>query len=329
MRSTRTGRVDALPPLVGARTLAVGVAMLLLAAPIARAAEDDGTATVVVTTDILGSLVSELVGEAADVRVLMPSGSNPHTWEPSAREVELLLGADLIVSNGLDLEEGLTPVLESAAAEGVTWFEATDHVTLLQLDQPHEHDHEGESEEAASDTEGDDGVATDPHIWTDPTAMADVVDALAPVLVEAGIDVAAGAEVLVEELAALDARVAEILAAVPPEDRLLVTGHRSLGYFAERYGFEQVGSVVASLSTDAEPTPRELAELIEEIRTHDVAAVFAEAGTPASVAQAVAADGGAALVELSTAGLPEDGSYADFMTELATTIAGALGGEGR
>jgi zinc/manganese transport system substrate-binding protein len=285
---------------------------------------------VVVTTEILGALVAELVGESAEVIVLMPAGANPHTWEPSARDVELALGAAVLVSNGLDLEEGLVSVLESAAAEGATWFEAADHVTQLGLDgragedeaDPEDHDdHEGEDEH--------DHGSVDPHIWTDPLAMADVVAALAPVLADAGIDVGERTEAMLSDLQALDATLTEILAVVPADARKLITGHRSLGYFAERYGFEQVGSVIASLSTDAEPTARELAELIEQMRVQDVPVLFVEAGTPQAVAEAVAGDGGAELIELDTAELPAAGTYAAFMVELATTVAEALGSEGR
>ncbi len=115
-----------------------------------------------------------------------------------------------------------------------------------------------------------------------------------------------------------------ILAVVPDEDRKLVTGHRSMGYFADRYGFELIGTVIPGLSTSGEPTARELAELISDIRDNDVPAVFAEVGTPQSVAQAVADDSGAELVTLTTSTLPEDGSYSSLIREMATTIAGAL-----
>jgi len=292
------------------------VALALGGWSVVAAQDGDETGSVVATTEVLGSVVSDLVGDVAEVTVLMQGGANPHTYEPSARDAERILNADLVVSNGLDLEEGLLSVLETAAADGVTWFEAADHIAVRDLegDPAAESDHEH-----ATGTE-------DPHIWTDPLVMRDVVIALAASLAEAGIDVGDNATGLVAQLEALDAEVVQILAVVPEEHRKLVTGHRSMGYFADRYGFEQIGTVIPSLSTSGEPTARELAQLISEIRENDVPTVFTEVGTPQSVARAVADDSGAELVVLSTSMLPDDGSYISLIRDMATTVADALAG---
>jgi zinc/manganese transport system substrate-binding protein len=280
-----------------------------------------GSGSVVVTTEVLGSIVGQLVGDQGEVSVIMPSGANPHSYEPSARDAERMLAADVLVSNGLDLEEALLPVLETAEAEGVTWFRAADHITVRALEQDGADD-EADHEEADHD-EQDHGLE-DPHIWTDPLLMRDVVVALEPLLLEAGLDVSANTEALTADLEALDADVASILADVPEPDRKLVTGHRSLGYFADRYGFELIGTVIPSLSTSGEPTAREMAQLIEDIKDNGVTAVFTEEGTPQSVAQAVASDSGAELVPLSTSQLPPDGTYQDLIRAIATSVAGAL-----
>ncbi len=303
-------------------TGALVAALAFGATPVAAAA-DEGTGTVTVTTEVLGSVVGQLVGDAGEVIVIMPGGANPHSYEPSARDAESVLNADVVVSNGLDLEESLLGVLAAAESEGVTWFEAADHITPRDLEAQAG---AGDHAEEAHDDDGAAHGAEDPHFWTDPTAMRDVVLALAPVLAEAGFEVADNAAVLTSELEALDVEVAEILSAVPVAERKLVTGHRSMGYFAERYDFEQIGTVIPGLSTSGEPTARELAQLIADIKEHDVAAVFAEVGTPRSVVEAVAGDSGAELVELSTSQLPEGGDYQDLIREMATTIAGALAG---
>ena len=119
------------PPRLG---LAIGLALWLVTAMAlpGAAAEDtsgDGHPTVVVTTEMLGWLVDELAGDEADVIVLM-HGVDPHGWEPSARDVETILGADLVVANGLDLEEGLHDILEQVETSGVPLFAATDHITV-------------------------------------------------------------------------------------------------------------------------------------------------------------------------------------------------------
>jgi len=153
-----------------------------------------------------------------------------------------------------------------------------------------------------------------------------VVLALGPALDAAGITTGDRAASLAADLEAVDAQVVEILSVVPAADRKLVTGHRSLGYFADRYGFEQIGAVIPSLSTSGEPTARELARLIDQIRHYGVPAVFTEVGTPISVVEAVAEDSGAVLVPLSVSQLPDGGTYQDLILGIATTVAGALGG---
>jgi ABC-type Zn uptake system ZnuABC Zn-binding protein ZnuA len=116
-----------------------------------------------------------------------------------------------------------------------------------------------------------------------------------------------------------------VLAVVPDAQRQLVTGHGALGYFADRYGFRIVGTVIPGLSSSDEPSARDIAELIESIREAGTTALFSDVGTPPSVAEAVAAEAGAQLVELRVAQLPESGRYADLLRDIATAVAGALG----
>jgi len=272
---------------------------------------------VVVTTEVLGSVVSELAGDAAEITVLMDAGADPHSWQPSARDSEALFLADLVVANGLDLEEGLLTVLAQAETDGVPVFHATDHVTV----RPGVGTVEADHEEAAADHEHTGG---DPHFWLDPLAMRDVVLALAAFMAEAGLDVADRATALAAELEALDAEISTMLAPIPDERRQLVTGHGALGYFADRYGFRIVGTVIPGLSSADEPSARDIAELLEAIRAAGTTGVFGDVGTPPSVAEAVAAESGARLVELQVAQLPESGSYADLLRDIAAAVAGAL-----
>ena len=95
-------------------------------------------------------------------------------------------------------------------------------------------------------------VAKDPHLWMDPLTLREVVLALGPELAAHGIDAAAGANAVAGELEGLNTKVAQILAVVPADQRKLVTGHESLGYFATRYGFTLVGAIVPSLTSQAE-----------------------------------------------------------------------------
>jgi zinc/manganese transport system substrate-binding protein len=154
--------------------------------------------------------------------------------------------------------------------------------------------------------------------------MRDVATALVPVLEGVGVSVAERGGALVSTLEQLDAEARTILSVVPPERRRLVTGHESLGYYADRYGFEVVGAVVPGFSSQGEVSAGELAKLVETIRDSAVPVIFTEVGTPASVATAVAEETGAVIVELPTEQLPEDGSYPSFIRLISTRIAEAL-----
>jgi len=296
----------------GALALNLGLAIALTAPGAAQSPAAEGL-EIVVTTAVLGSVVADLVGDQASVTVLMGSGVDPHDWAPSAQDIETLYAADLVVANGRDLEEGLHDALDEAAANGVRVFEATDHITLRDLD-----------EGAASPAPDDEHAGLDPHFWVDPVAMRQVVDALAPVVGELGADVTVRQADLDGRLDALDAEVRATVEAIPEASRRLVTGHGSMGYYSDRYGFQLVGAIVPGLSSQGEVSAQELAAISALIRDSGVGVIFTEIGTPQSVVDAIAAETGASVVALPSHTLPSDGSYLTFIRDITSTIAGAL-----
>ena len=303
---------------------------------------------VVVTYSVLGSVVSELVGDNADVTVVIPDGIDPHNFEPSAKDIETINNATLVVANGLDFEEGLEDVLAGLAAGQV--FFAADHITprAMKDEKDHAHDehahdehaHEDEhkdetsttvTEEAghddhahddhAHDEHGHDG--TDPHLWLSPFAVSEFVDELTSTLETAlGADLSERSAALLASLNSLDAEIAERFTSLESCD--LVTGHDELGYFADRYGCEMIGAVVPSASTSAEASAQQLAELKELVEKHGVKAIFTSVGTPQNVAEQVANETGVPLVELSTHVMGESDTYADFMRVLTDDVVNAL-----
>jgi zinc/manganese transport system substrate-binding protein len=274
------------------------------------ATPDPGTPSVVVTYPVLGAVVADLVGDRATVTVLMGNGVDPHDWSPSAKDIERVGKADLVVANGLNLEEGLENALVEAEKRGVVVFRATDHVTVRQR----------ATGAAGSGPEG----RADPHFWVDPLAMRDVVLALAPALAAVGVDVTDRAPALATRLAELDAATRATLSVVPEAHRLLVTGHESMGYFADRYGFRLVGAVVPGLTSQGEVAAGQLADLRAAIEAAGVTVIFTEIGTPSSVVEAIGRETGAAVVLLPSHTLPADGTYASFIGQIATAIATAL-----
>jgi zinc/manganese transport system substrate-binding protein len=107
---------------------------------------------------------------------------------------------------------------------------------------------------------------------------------------------------------------------LPASDRKLVTGHESLGYFAQRYGFKLIGAIIPSLNSQAEVSAADMAALKTAIQENQVKAIFSEIGTPTSITNAIGAETGVKVVDLATHFLPSDGSYYTFMRDLAQTI---------
>jgi zinc/manganese transport system substrate-binding protein len=277
---------------------------------------DTGKPTIIVTYSVLGAVVSDLVGDQATVIVPIPNGQDLHDWEPSARDMEAMTHADLIVQNGLHLEGGMEQALAQAQNAGVPVFTASDHITIRIV---------GEGEGIPSGDPDQAIGAQDPHLWMDPLAVKQVVIALAETLKnELGLDVSARALELENRLDELNTSIAAQVATLPADQRSLVTGHESLGYFAERYGFSVIGAIVPSLSTQAEVSASELSTLKSLIEVQGVKAIFTELGTPPAVAEAIGQETGVQVVEISTHTIPADGSYFTFMTNLADTIVTAL-----
>jgi zinc/manganese transport system substrate-binding protein len=300
--------------------------------------------TVVVTYSVLGEAVREIVGDAADVRVIIPNGQDPHDFAASPQDIQAIRNATLVVANGGDLEEGLADALSEAATAGVPVFYGLEHIkarTLsdeeVELEQAGHSDEAGDDEagdsdeaghsdeEGNSDEEGHSDGALDPHYWTSPTAMSELAPELAGALGTAiGVDLSAQGEQAAERFAAVNAQVRSILDALPPGGCRLVTGHESLGYFADEFDCELIGAVIPSLSSTAQPSARDLADLRRTVSAASVPVIFTEPGTNPDVVEQIADSVGARVVELNTHGVPDGGTYADFVTGLATTITNAL-----
>lgn len=271
---------------------------------------------IVATYSILGSIVKDLVGDKATVTVSIPNGLDPHEWEPSAKDIEAINKADLVVENGLNLESGMQKTLQTARDSGVKFFTASDYITVR---------HVGPGEGIPSGDPDQVIGAPDPHLWMDPIAMKSVVSGLASVLMEdLNLDVSSQAAALENRLDSLNTEVANTVAVIPQENRKLVTGHESMGYFAQRYGFKLVGVIIPSLSTEAEVSAGDLAALKKAIEDNNVKAIFTELGTSPAVAKAIGDETGVKVVELTTHALPSDGSYFTFMMNIANVITNAL-----
>lgn len=275
-----------------------------------EAAEGGEGLTVVATTSIWGDVVAEIVAGHGEVETLVPRGADAHDYQASPQQGALIRGADLVVANGLGLEEGLEDVLDAAAADGALIFEVAPALNPLPLA----------------------GDGPDPHVWFDPARLADAARLIADRLEEImpGIDWGARAEEYAGSLATLDAEIETTLSEIDRAQRKLVTNHESLGYFAARYDFEVVGVVIPGGSTLSQPSSAALADLVARVEEESVPAIFAETSSPIRLAEAVAGEAGeVVVVELHTESLGEPGSGAETLIGLlrsnARKIADALG----
>jgi ABC-type Zn uptake system ZnuABC Zn-binding protein ZnuA len=293
------------------RVLALLVATALLAAGCGGSgdAAADGRPTVVATTTQAADLAREVGGSRVRVVGLLAPNADPHDHEVGPDDARALAGAALIVRSGGDLDAWLEDAIAGAGSEAPT-------LTLM------------------------DHVATrpgDPHWWQDPRNGVRAVAALRAALARAAPGSAAGfarrAAAYSRRLEALDAAAAACLARIPPERRKLVTTHDSLGYFAARYGLEVVGAVIPSLSTHAQASAGDTAELIATIRREGVPAIFAERSVSARVEEAVARETGARIgraLWADTLG-PRGSDGATYLASLAANtraIADGLGAPG-
>nr|WP_315267185.1 zinc ABC transporter substrate-binding protein AztC [Microbacterium lemovicicum] len=288
-------RTRVLPLIV---TAAVVSAALAGCAPAA-----DNRPLVVVSTNVLGDVVHQLVGDQAEVMTLMKPNADPHSFEISAQEAGRLRSADLIISNGLRLEEGLQQHLDAAAADDVATFVAGEVIDVLEY------------------SKGDAAGMPDSHFWTDPARMLEVVEALEPVLIDLdGIDaaeLASSSKSYRSELKQLDAEMTTAFAAIPAHRRALVTNHHVFGYLAERFDFRVVGAVIPGGTTLAAPSASDLADLVTAVEETGVPAIFAESSSPDRLVQALAseADVHVEVIELFTESLTEpDGGAPDYLT---------------
>ncbi|MEE8389574.1 MAG: metal ABC transporter substrate-binding protein [Anaerolineae bacterium] len=288
--------------------------------PLSPVALSDGAKLqVIATTSIVADVVRNIGGDLIDLTMLMPLGTDPHTFDPTPRDVAAVADSHVVFVNGAGLEEFLEPLLESAG-EDVIVVSVSCGVELVQFKDEHE---EGDGRHQG-------GV--DPHTWFDPNNVMvwtrNVEHALSALDPDNAGAYEANAKTYQAELEALDAWIHEQFAQVPEANRRLVTDHTWLSYLAHRYGFTQVGAVFPGYSTLAEPSAQELAALEDAIREFGVQAIFVSMAVNPGLAQRVADDTGTRLISLYTASLSEPGGPADDYLSLmrynVAAIAGAL-----
>jgi ABC-type Zn uptake system ZnuABC Zn-binding protein ZnuA len=268
---------------------------VLLASPFCAASQ----VSVLCSTTIIGDVVREIAGAEVPLTVLLPVGTDPHSFQAWPRDAVAVETASLIFLNGAGLETVLVPLLQAARGRVV---DLSNDLVLRWPTAPGE------------------GTA-DPHVWLNPLHVAAWAERIAESLAAADPENASryrdrAADYRVE-MEQLDAWIRNRVAVIPEGARRLVTDHEALGYFAEAYGFVQVGTVVPGYSTFAEPSARERAALEDAIRAEGVPCIFVGTTPPSDLTERIAADTGTEIRFLYIGSLSEaDGpapTYMDLM----------------
>ena len=283
---------------------------------------DDGRVRVVTTIYPLNYMAGRVGGTDAEVDLLLGPGAEAHAFEPTTSDVQRLAGAQLVVANGLDLEpwlgraiEGLSGddrpvVLEAAAIEGFEPLEGAEA-------------EDRNAEEA--------GHEIDPHVWLDPVLAQAMVERIRDALIEANPGATQGytsrAQALIDDLAAIHADYQAGLAACAHTH--FVTTHAAYGYLAKRYGLEQIA--ITGVSAEAEPTPRDLADLTSRVRELGLGHVLVEPSLGSRLAETVAAESGLDLLPIhqmesvTVDELSQHGDYLGLMRDNLGSLKTALG----
>lgn len=287
------------------------VTAIIIASCAAGPASSSETADPVIltSTTLLADITRNIVGDRFEVQSLLPVGSDPHSYQATPQDLARISKSKLIIVNGAGYEGFLQSLLDNTGGEA-TLIEASAGIS------PREDPEHG----------------LDPHMWLNPNLVLMYVENIRAALTLLDPDgeaiYRANADAYTAKLNELDAWIFEEVAQIPIQKRLLITNHESFGYFAERYGFITVGTVVESFSTDASPSAQQLAALIDQIQASGASAIFLDASDNTTLAEQIAAETGVKVVtnlhlESLTEGAPA-ATYIDMMKHNVSAIVEAL-----
>jgi len=270
---------------------------------------------VVVTTSTIVALVRSVADDVADVRILVPVGVSPETYEPAPSDIVALSSATLVFENGAGLESWLGKLIRTSAPHA--------HVVVLSEAIP------GEARPAGTSSGGL-TPAENPHFWLDPNYAELYVARIARELASADHANAQtyrfNAHAEINRLAQLDEWTRTRIATIPIDRRAMIAFHDAWYYFDRRYGIRDIGAIEPS--PGREPSAAELAALVETARANHVRAIFAEPEFSPRLANQLAESAGIATVtdlyDDSLGTTPELATYEGMMRHNVDTIVQAL-----
>lgn len=277
--------------------------------------EEEQKLSVLAAEGFLADIAQNIAGDRLTVGILLPIGTDAHTYQPTPQDIARLSNSDLFIVNGGGLESWLNSAISSsdgslnmiAASEGLT-----PRVILT----------DGHSTEDGHDHEGD------PHFWLDPNNVLTYVDNITKALIQIDPEGSAvyksNAESYKIQLKELDHWIVEQVSSIPEQHRKIITNHESLGYFADRYGFTVEATILEGSSTDSTISSGHMVELIDTINTSGVTTIFLSREEDSTLALQLAEETGIAInYDLISHSLTEDGetsTYIGIMRHNVTTL---------
>lgn len=235
---------------------------------------------VVVTTTQIRSMSQAVAGNLADVRSILTPGADPHEFEPKPSDVQAISRSRLVLKNGVGLDDWVDKIITNGGGNRP--------LVVVSKDVPLR---KGDPQEPAGD----------PHIWFSAanamTMTLNIRDAFVQVDPTHADTYRANADAYLLKLDDLDRYIKGRIASLPPENRKIVTNHDAFGYFIDRYGLTFVGSIIPSMSTDAQPSAKDVTELIEKTKAEKVRAIFLESSINPKLAQQIGSDAGVKVVD--------------------------------
>lgn len=314
------------------KRFAMLVLSLLLLLGISPAAAQSSL-QVIATFSILGDIVQNVAGDAVTLTVLVPADSDAHSFEPSPSDAAALASADIIFEIGVEFETWLD-ALYAAAGTQAGRIVVTTGIELLPFEEHHDDDHADATPDpmATPDDHADDHGEFDPHVWQDPLSVIVIVENVRDALIAA--DPAntalykANALRYIDELRTLHDDITAQVDTLPADARKLVTTHDTFGYFAARYGFEIVGTILGITSVN-DPSAADVAALVDAIRSTGIRTIFVENVTNVELVALIAQEAGVTIAPalytdaLGAPGTPGE-TYLDMMRYNVATIVTAL-----
>ncbi len=283
--------------------------------PVETEASTDPRPSVVASSTIIADLTEDIAGETINLTSILRPGDDPHIYEPVPNDIKALEKADLVLYNGFNLEPALIRLLEAGSQDAL-------HIPVGEVVDALEMSKAGQKQ-------------LDPHVWGDVTNAIAMVNAIRDALIDLSpADQAifiANAQTLNSQLADLDTWISRQIQTIPEEKRLLVTTHDAFQYYTTAYEMEMLGTLIG-ISTEEQPSAQTVQNLVREIKTRQVPAIFAETTINPQLIQTVADEAG---VELAQPALYSDSigapgssgdSYRTMMESNTQTIVEALGG---